>query len=217
MTSPSPSVEKIVIGGPAGAIEALIEKPPDARQDVVAVCCHPHPLYGGTMQNKVVHTLARAAQDQRVASLRFNFRGVGASGGKHDDGVGESDDAAAVADWAKRTLGATRLWSFGFSFGGFVAYRLATLRDARLLVTAAPPVRRFDFTTLPVPRCPWLVVQGDADEIVDHEAVLAWTRSVDPPPLVRILPGAEHFFHGRLTLLRSRVGDWLAARLAENP
>jgi len=217
MTSPSPSVEKIVIDGPAGAIEALIEKPPDARRDFVAVCCHPHPLYGGTMQNKVVHTLARAAQDQRVASLRFNFRGVGASGGKHDDGVGESDDAAAVADWAKRTLGVTRLWSFGFSFGGFVAYRLATLRDARLLVTVAPPVRRFDFTTLPVPRCPWLVVQGDADELVDHEAVLAWTRNVDPPPLVRILPGAEHFFHGRLTLLRSWVGDWLAARLAENP
>jgi len=217
MTSPSPSVEKIVIDGPAGAIEALIEKPPDARRDFVAVCCHPHPLYGGTMQNKVVHTLARAAQDQRVASLRFNFRGVGASGGKHDDGVGESDDAAAVADWAKRTLGVTRLWSFGFSFGGFVAYRLATLRDARLLVTVAPPVRRFDFTRLPVPRCPWLVVQGDADELVDHEAVLAWTRNVDPPPLVRILPGAEHFFHGRLTLLRSWVGDWLAARLAENP
>jgi alpha/beta superfamily hydrolase len=217
MTSPSPSVEKIVIDGPAGAIEALLERPPDARTDIIAVCCHPHPLYGGTMQNKVVHTLARAAQDQRVVSLRFNFRGVGASAGTHDDGVGESDDAAAVADWAKRTLAASRLWSLGFSFGGFVSYRLATLLDAALLVTVAPPVRRFDFTTLPVPRCPWLVAQGDADDLVDHEAVLAWTRSVEPPPLVRILPGAEHFFHGRLTLLRSLVGEWLAARLAENP
>ena len=136
---------------------------------------------------------------------------------KHDDGVGESEDAAVVADWARARLGATRLWSLGFSFGGFVAYRLATLREAAALVTVAPPVRRFDFTTLAVPRCPWLVVQGDADELVDHAAVLAWTRSVEPPPKVRILPGAEHFFHGRLTELRSLLGAWLAARAAENP
>ena len=217
MTPAAPSVERLVIDGPAGPIEALLEKPPEARAGLIAVCCHPHPLYGGTLQNKVVHTLARAAQDQRVASLRFNFRGVGASAGAHDDGVGESGDAAAVADWANAELGATRLWSLGFSFGGFVAYRLATLRDAAALVTVAPPVRRFDFTTLAVPRCPWLVAQGDRDELVDHEAVLAWTGSLDPPPLVRILPGAEHFFHGRLTLLRSLVGDWLAAQLAENP
>jgi len=217
MTTPAPSVEKIVIDGPVGAIEALVERPPDARADIIAVCCHPHPLYGGTLQNKVVHTLARAAQDQRVVSLRFNFRGVGGSAGTHDDGVGETEDAAVVADWGLRTLGASRLWSLGFSFGGFVSYRLATLRDAALLVTVAPPVRRFDFTTLAVPRCPWLVAQGDADELVDHKAVLAWTRSVDPPPEVRILTGAEHFFHGRLTVLRSLVGEWLAARLAGNP
>ncbi len=217
MTSAAPIVEKVVIDGPAGPIEALLETPPDARDGIVAVCCHPHPLYGGAMQNKVVHTLARAAQDQRVVSLRFNFRGVGASAGVHDDGVGESDDAAAVSDWASVRLGATRLWSLGFSFGGFVAYRLATLREAAALVTVAPPVRRFDFRTLAVPRCPWLVAQGDKDELVDHEAVLAWTRNVEPPPLVRILPGAEHFFHGRLTQLRSLVGEWLAARLAENP
>jgi len=217
MASPAPSIERFFIDGPAGAIEALLERPPDARTDLIAVCCHPHPLYGGTMQNKVVHTLARAAQDQRVSSLRFNFRGVGGSVGKHDDGVGESDDAAAVADWSRRTLGTTRLWSLGFSFGGFVAYRLATLCDAALLVTVAPPVRRFDFTTLAVPRCPWLVAQGDADELGDHEAVLAWTRTVSPPPDVRILPGAEHFFHRRLTVLRTLVGEWLAAKQAENP
>lgn len=217
MTSPAPSIEKVVIDGPAGAIEALIERPPDARTDIVAVCCHPHPLYGGTLQNKVVHTLARAAQDQRVTTVRFNFRGVGGSAGKHDDGVGESEDAAVVADWGLSRLGATCLWSFGFSFGGFVAYQLATLRAAKLLVTVAPPVRRFDFTTLAVPRCPWLVAQGDADELVDHEAVLDWTRSLNPPPDVRILPGAEHFFHGRLTVLRTLVSEWLAAKLAENP
>jgi uncharacterized protein len=215
MAQQSLSVEKAVIEGPAGPIEAMIERPPGARGDVVAVCCHPHPLYGGTMQNKVVHTLARAAQDQRVATVRFNFRGVGTSAGEHDDGAGESDDAAVVADYAMEATGAARLWSLGFSFGGFVACRLATLRDAALLVTVAPPVRRFDFARLAVPRCPWLVAQGDADELVDHESVIAWARTVDPAPEVRILPGAEHFFHGRLTELRSVVGGWLAAKPAE--
>ncbi len=216
MSAASPSIEKVTVDGPAGAIEAMIERPPGARGDIVAVCCHPHPLYGGTMQNKVVHTLARACQDQRVTSVRFNFRGVGASGGSHDDGIGESEDAAVVADFAMRVTGAARLWSLGFSFGGYVAYRLATAHDAAALVTVAPPVQRFDFTKLPVPRAPWLVAQGDADDLVDHERVLAWTRSLDPAPEVRILPGAEHFFHGRLTELRSILGVWLAARAAEN-
>jgi alpha/beta superfamily hydrolase len=216
VSSSSPSIEKVAIDGPAGAIEAMIERPPGARSDIVAVCCHPHPLYGGTMQNKVVHTLARACQDQGVTSVRFNFRGVGSSEGKHDDGVGESEDAAAVADFAMRRTGASQFWSLGFSFGGFIAYRLASMREAGALVTVAPPVQRFDFTRLPVPRCPWFVAQGDADELVDHGRVLAWTQSLDPAPEVRILPGAEHFFHGRLTELRAILSDWLGARVAEN-
>jgi alpha/beta superfamily hydrolase len=216
MTTLSPKVEKVVIDGPAGAIEAMVERPPGAHGDIVAVCCHPHPLYGGTMQNKVVHTLARACQDQRVTSVRFNFRGVGGSEGRHDDGVGESEDAAAVADFAKRITGASRLWSLGFSFGGFVAYRLSTLRAASALVTVAPPVQRFDFTRLPVPGCPWFVAQGDADDLVDHGRVLAWTQSLEPAPEVRIPRGAEHFFHGRLTELRAILSDWLGARIAAN-
>lgn len=215
MSSPAPEMQKVVIDGPAGAIEAMVERPAGARGDIVAVCCHPHPLFGGTMQNKVVHTLARACQDQGVATVRFNFRGVGASAGVHDDGVGESDDAAAVADWAREATGAARLWSLGFSFGGFVAYRLATMREASALVTVAPPVRRFDFTKLPVPACPWYVAQGDKDDLVNHESVLAWTRTVSPPPEVHVLAGAEHFFHGRLTELRSLVGKWLSARAAD--
>jgi hypothetical protein len=88
VSSIAPNTEKVVIDGPAGAIEVMVERPPEARGDIVAVCCHPHPLYGGTMQNKVVHTLARACQDQRVATVRFNFRGVGESAGTHDDGPG---------------------------------------------------------------------------------------------------------------------------------
>ena len=213
MTKQAPTLQKISVAGPAGPIESLIERPPGALPGIAAICCHPHPLYGGTMQNKVVHTLARAAQDQGVTSLRFNFRGVGGSGGIHDNGVGESDDAAAVADWCRRELGAEKLWALGFSFGSYVALRLAAARDARLLVTVAPPVQRFDFARLEVPRCPWLVVQGDADELVSHEAVLGWARDLNPAPQVEILPGAEHFFHGRLTVLRALVGKWLGCHL----
>jgi alpha/beta superfamily hydrolase len=178
MSRVSPQVEKVSIAGAAGAIEAMVERPPDARGDIVAVCCHPHPLYGGSMQNKVVHTLARACHDQRVTTVRFNFRGVGASEGIHDDAEGESADAAGVADFALGATGAGRLWSLGFSFGAFVAYRLASLRDASALVTVAPPVQRFDFERHPVPGCPWFVAQGDADELVDHARVVAWARSI---------------------------------------
>lgn len=165
------------------------------------------------MQNKVVHTLARACQDVGVASLRFNFRGVGGSAGRHDDGEGESEDAAAIADWARRERAAAVIWSLGFSFGAWVAYRLATSREAGLLVTVAPPVQRFDFARLAAPACPWLVAQGDADELVNHAAVIGWTRRLSPPPEVMMFAGAEHFFHGRLTEMRTRVGGWLAARL----
>jgi len=216
VTSAAPTVEKTLVNGPAGPIEAIVERPAGMRDDIVGVCCHPHPLYGGTLQNKVVHTLARACHDQRVPTVRFNFRGVGASAGSHDDGMGESEDAAVVADFARRATGATRLWSLGFSFGGFVAYRLATLRDCSALVTVAPPVQRFDFTKLPVPQCPWYIAQGDADDLVDHERVIAWARTLVPAPEVRILPGAEHFLHGRLTELRTILGGWLAARAAED-
>ncbi len=214
MTRHQPSAERLVLEGGAGPVEALLERPPAARAGVIAICCHPHPLYGGTMQNKVVHTLARAAQDAGAASLRFNFRGVGASGGKHDNGEGESKDAAALADWARRERGCSVVWSMGFSFGAYVAFRLATMRGAGLLVTVAPPVQRFDFARLAAPACPWLVVQGDADDLVDHESVAEWTRTVRPPPEVRILAGAEHFFHGRLTEMRALVGAWLAERLS---
>ncbi len=213
MKHQAPSVQRVMIDGPAGHLEALVERPQAAVAGTVAVCCHPHPLYGGTMQNKVVHTLARAAQDQGVTSLRFNFRGVGGSGGSHDKGVGETDDAVAVADWCRRELGAAQLWALGFSFGSYVAFRLAAARAAALLVTVAPPVQRFDFARLEVPRCPWLVVQGDADELVNYEAVLDWTRTLDPAPEVETVPGAEHFFHGRLTVLRALVGAWLDGHL----
>ena len=205
-----PPAERVFLEGPAGPIEALVETAATPVPGIVAVCCHPHPLFGGTMQNKVVHTLARAALDLGVPAVRFNFRGVGGSAGRYDHGDGEAEDALAVADWASDRFGARRLWATGFSFGSFIAYALARQRQAERLVTVAPPVQRFDFSRLPPPGCPWLVVQGDQDELVNHEAVVHWTRTLAAPPRVEIFPGADHFFHGRITELRETVRGWLA-------
>ena len=200
-----------LIDGPAGKLEVLLEGPDPSPEGVVAVCCHPHPLYGGTLQNKVVHALSRAALDVGTPAVRFNFRGVGASEGRHDGGVGEVDDALAVAEWAKAATGANRLWSMGFSFGAFIAFQLAVREAAERLVTVAPPVQRFDFTRLTVPPCPWLVVQGNRDELVNHELVEEWTRGLATPPEVLVFEGADHFFHGRISELRRSVGYWLGS------
>lgn len=211
MTQRHRAPERLFIEGPAGPLEALVEHPAAATPGLVAVCCHPHPLFGGTMQNKVVHALARAAMDCGATALRFNFRGVGGSGGGYDNGVGETADAMAVADWARAEAGATRLWALGFSFGSFVAFGLAGGRAAERLVTVAPPVQRFDFSRIERPACPWLIAQGDADELVNHESVAGWTRELDPAPTLRLFAGADHFFHGRITELRETVAGWLAS------
>jgi alpha/beta superfamily hydrolase len=204
-----PTPEKVVIAGPAGPLEALCEVPEGYAGRDCAVVCHPHPLYGGTMQNKVVHSTARALQERGLATVRFNFRGVGASAGTFDDGRGETLDALAVCDYALARWPGARLTLAGFSFGAFVAYQAAGLRPVVRLYTIAPPVGRFNFAEHPAPRVPWIVIQGDRDELVDSARVLDWVRSASPPPTVVILEGAEHFFHGRLNELKGAVQSHL--------
>jgi hypothetical protein len=198
----------VQIAGPAGAIEARVEDPLKAGEArrVVGVVCHPHPLYGGTMQNKVVHTAARAMQEAGAATVRFNFRGVGASAGKYDQGVGELADALAVIDWTRRHFECDALWLGGFSFGAATAL-LAAARGARplKLVTIAPPVGRIIIDPVPRPDCPWLIVQGDQDELIDIAAVRSWARHFAPEPELTVIAGAEHFFHGKLGELRAGI------------
>lgn len=203
-----PKPEHATIAGPAGALEALIEVSPDSAVRRFAVVCHPHPLYGGTLENKVVHTLARALQQIGLATIRFNFRGVGASEGSYDEGRGESDDALAAVAYGQERWPGAGLWLAGFSFGAYVAARAAGSARPERLLTVAPPVARFDFRELPQPDCPWLIVQGDSDDVVDHREVLAWAAALARPPEVRLLPGGEHFFHGRLHELREIVLAW---------
>lgn len=209
MTAPTPT-QALTIAGPAGPLEALLDVPAATDSpEAVAVICHPHPLYGGTMTNKVVHMLAKAFNDVGAPVVRFNYRGVGASAGAFDDGNGETADALAVLDWAAQRWPGAQLWLGGFSFGGAIAIRAATARDVTRLVTVAPAIRRVSVDSSPVPQCPWLIVQGDNDELVDAADIQQWAQSLPVSPRLVMLAGVEHFFHGRLNDLRRVVVGWL--------
>jgi hypothetical protein len=204
LTATVPRAEPLVIPGPAGAIEALLEQPQQPSGGI-AVVCHPHPLHGGTMLNKVVYTLARAFQELGLATLRFNYRGVGASAGSYDNGRGETEDALAVIAHGQARWPGAELSLGGFSFGAMVALRAAARVPAVRLVTVAPAVGRPEPVPLSRPACPWLIVQGDADEIVDCQQVRKFAAGFEPAPRLKMLPGVDHFFHGRLHELHGAV------------
>ena len=202
-----PHAERLRLGGPAGALEALIETPAtlDSTPAAFGIICHPHPLYGGTMDNKVVWTLARAFQELGAPTIRFNFRGVGASEGSHDDGRGEvADVLALVADGRERWPQAA-LWLAGFSFGGVVAIRAAGSAHPARFVAVAPGINKTDVRDAAPPACPWLIVQGDADDVVPPAPVIEWAQSLSPQPQLAVLHGAGHYFHGRINELRDVV------------
>ena len=220
MTSPSITAaseaddQTLFVEGPAGRIEALLD-PPDAEpRPLLVIICHPLPTEGGSMHNKVVTMTARALRESGATTLRFNFRGVGKSDGTFDDGVGELDDLRAVAAWAKSEHSAKVLWLAGFSFGAWVSLRAADELKAQMLISIAPPVARsWSFDDLTLPSCPWLVIQGDDDEIVDAKAVQAWIESLPTTPQLVQMPGAGHFFHRKLIDLRGAVKHGVAAWL----
>jgi uncharacterized protein len=200
--------EKLEIPGPVGSLEAVVDDP-GGEPRALAVVCHPHPLYQGSMHNKVVHTLARAANRLGAPAVRFNFRGVGASGGAWDYGRGETEDALAVVEWARHRWPGRPLWLAGFSFGAFVALLAAPAAKPAALVTVAPPVQRFPLGEVSDPAGPWLVVQGEADELLDYHEVVAWAEARPVAPRVALLPETSHFFHGRLGQLQEVVEDFL--------
>lgn len=204
----------ITLAGPAGAIEAAVELPKleDARRGI-AVIGHPHPPDGGTMSNKVVTTIARALAESGIASVRFNFRGVGASAGEYDQGRGETLDYLAVAQWLQVQRPADALWLAGFSFGAWVALRAARQLPAQQMIAIAPPVGFRDFTGVPPPPCPWLVVQGEADDVVDPAKVFAWADSAENAPTLVRMAEAGHFFHGRLVDLRGAIKNGVRKNL----
>ena len=208
VATPAAADHSLSIAGPAGRIEAALDLPEaDAvAQPVLAIVCHPLPTEGGSMHNKVVTMAARALRECGVATLRFNFRGVGQSEGEFDDGRGELDDLRAVAAWARAQHPDKALWLAGFSFGAWVSLRAAAELRAAALVSIAPPVgRSWDFGDVAVPDIPWLVIQGEADEIVDAQAVYAWLADQPRQPQLVKMPDTSHFFHRKLMDLRGAV------------
>lgn len=200
-----------LLPGAAGNIEVLATPAdPDNTKAAVAVICHPHPLYGGTMTNKVVSTLARACQNLGLRTVRFNFRGVGKSEGSFADGVGETEDLFRVIEWAKQACPGAALWLAGFSFGGYIAARAATqLPGVAQLITVAPQASRFTAAPFPPITCPWVLVQGEKDEVVSAEEVFAWVETLNLKPIVIRMPDAGHFFHGKLLELREKLQEVL--------
>jgi hypothetical protein len=208
-----PKLQKLQLRGLAGNLEALLEAPQETAVAGCAIVCHPHPLHGGTMQNKVAHTLARSFIKQGFIALRFNFRGVNESDGGFDEGRGELEDVFAAMDFLSNRYPDLPLWVSGFSFGAAMAVHAAAERRPAGLVSIAPAVSRFTRTLPRQPDCPWLILQGDQDELVDVDETIAWVNELDPGPELQIFEGTEHFFHGKLILLREAVGEFIGRHM----
>jgi len=197
----------VLLPGPAGLLEVNVDLPEDdvAALPLVAIVCHPLSTEGGTMHNKVVTMTARALRELGATTVRFNFRGVGQSEGAFDEGNGELDDLLAVAAWVRQQRGDAVLWLAGFSFGAYVSLRAVAELQPALVISIAPPAGRWNFSDIVLPSCPWLVIQGEADEIVDPETVYAWLKkSKAQAELVR-MPDTSHFFHRKLIDLRGAI------------
>ena len=208
------NTESLLIDGPVGLLELLVERS-TATPTAIGIVCHPHPLFEGTMHNKVAYMLARSFKDANMLAIRFNFRGVGKRDGIHDDGQGEVDDVLAVIAWARAQWPDLAINLAGFSFGAYVALQtaqeglLADTLKINTLITVAPPVGRWDFSGINKPNMPCLIIQGLEDELVDANEVIEWSKSFIEAPHVVEVPEADHFFHGKLNVLRDAVNAWL--------
>ncbi|WP_213879244.1 alpha/beta fold hydrolase [Pseudomonas sp. dw_358] len=196
------------IDGPVGQLEALYLQVAEPRG--VALICHPNPVQGGNMLNKVVSTLQRTARDAGLITLRFNYRGTGASAGGHDMGTGEVDDAQAAAAWLHAQHPELPMTLLGFSFGGFVAASLAgrleaTGQPVERLFMVAPAVMRLT-AEHPLPsQCPLIVIQPETDEVVEPQKVYDWSGALSRPHELLKVAECGHFFHGKLTDLKDLV------------
>ncbi len=199
-------IDSFTINGPAGQLEAIQTLP---KWSTIAVICHPNPTQGGTMNNKVVVTIARALRDLGIPSIRFNFRGIGSSEGKHDHIQGSLADTKAVINWAIQSNESNIILA-GFSYGSYIALQAAqTCPQLAGLICVAPPVDRLDFQSTLDLTVPWLTILGSEDEIVPADQMIYWAKQVKPSPQLVIFPKVGHFFHGQLPQLHQAVTHYI--------
>ena len=210
-----PGIHSEIIPGLMGDLEVIMEVPSDADHRYLAMLGHPHSLQGGTMQNKVVTTMARAFRELGIASIRFNFRGVGRSAGEYAAGIGESEDMLHLLSLC-HAPDVTVFFS-GFSFGSYVAFKAltqyqATYSGATALITIAPSVHNYDYSLPLQPKTPWLIVIGEEDELVSLNLVTDFAQTHEQKPVLECFPNTGHFFHGKLldlkAVLQRYIREW---------
>lgn len=194
-----------LFSGQAGKLEAILSIPPSSDNRYIALLGHPHSLQGGTMGNKVVTTLARVFKERNIPSIRFNFRGVGQSEGQYDEGIGEAEDMCRLAALCQQESPGVKLIFAGFSFGSYVTYRAAAHCPNALLISIAPPVHHYDYTEFQLRSNPWIIVQGDADEVVPADDVRAFVETNPSPITFLEFADTGHFFHGKLIDLKTSL------------
>lgn len=213
---PAETTKQLFIQGEAGKLELGITVPEDAVDDAIAIICHPHPLHEGTMNNKVVTTLAMAYNKCGIHAVRFNFRHVEGSDGEFGQGVGEMQDLNTVWDWVVSQKPNAKIYLAGFSFGAAIAMNVGAKRAPYCLVTISPPTPtipdlkeryRWIDPNLEI-NCPWLVVQGLEDEIIPHQSVQDFVASRKKQPKLILMEETSHFFHRKLIPLRNHVVDF---------
>lgn len=200
-----------VMQGLAGDIETVITRPQTLTESTpIVVISHPHPLYGGTMTNKVVYILAKSFSELGAITVRFNFRGVGKSAGEYDHGAGEAEDLQAMVADLRQWRPQAPIWLAGFSFGSYVTTRAQEMIKAEKLLLVAPPVSMYAFDEIAEIDIPWIVIQGGQDEVIDAAAVKSWVSARPNQPQLIWMEEAGHFFHGKLNDVKdSLLQSWL--------
>ncbi len=191
-----------LLPGAVGDLEVAVDVCDAPSVKGVALLCHPHPLYGGTMHNKVITTAAKAFNLSNMHAVRFNYRGVGESEGEFGQVVGEVEDGRAVMDWIQSVLPDTPIYLLGFSFGSAVAAELARIYPPEILFSLAPAVHHYQFERFEDIRVPWIVIQGEEDEVVPPQSVYDWVETMPQTIKLIKLSDTSHFFHRKLLDLR---------------
>ena len=200
------NIATTLITGNAGDIEVLITEPKTLTgSSPIVVISHPHPLYGGSMTNKVVHILAKSFSELGAITVRFNFRGVGKSAGEYDHGIGEAEDLQALVSELRKWRSQAPIWLAGFSFGAYVTTRAQAVIKAEKLLLIAPPVSMYPFNELAEINIPWIVIQGGQDEVIDASAVKNWVSERPNQPQLIWMEDASHFFHGKLNEVKEAL------------